>query len=114
MAHRKGAPRTTGSGRRKGTPNKSTADIKALAQVHGPEAIKKLATLMRDAKSEAVQREAARDLLDRGYGKPALVVTGPDGGPIEFRIKTARAELEGRLAGLAERVRTAEVPGKPE
>jgi hypothetical protein len=57
-------------GRKKGTPNKSTAEIRALAQVHGPAAIKKLAHLMENAESESTQQQAAKDLLERGYGKP--------------------------------------------
>ena len=41
--------KTPGSGRQKGTPNKATAEIRPLAQMNAPAAIK--------------------ELLDRGYGK---------------------------------------------
>lgn len=56
-------------GRKKGTPNKSTADIKALAQKHTPEAIKTLVDLMRGAEAEAARVAACKELLDRGHGK---------------------------------------------
>jgi hypothetical protein len=70
-------------GRKKGTPNKATADIKALARVHGPEAVEKLVELMRTG-PEKVRLAAARELLDRGYGKPtqAVEVSGHEGGPL--------------------------------
>ncbi len=58
-----------GPGRPKGKPNKATADIKEIAQQFGAEAIGKLVELMRDADFETVQVAAAKELLDRGYGK---------------------------------------------
>ena len=58
-------------GRKKGTPNKSTAEIRALAQAHGPAAIKVAVRLMEKSENEATQLAAAMHILDRGYGKPA-------------------------------------------
>ena len=74
-------------GRVKGTPNKATADIKALAQQFGPEAIKELATLMTTSESHQARIAAAKELLDRGYGKAmqGVELTGKDGQPVEFR-----------------------------
>lgn len=81
-------------GRQKGTSNKTTADIKALAQSFGPEAIKKLAELagfapdpadktgrtkLKGADSEQAQIAATKELLDRGYGKAVQPQSGPDG-----------------------------------
>jgi hypothetical protein len=66
--------RKTG-GRVAGTPNRATADIKALAQEYTPEAIKalaKLAGLVDDvppAESEQARVAAIKELLDRGHGK---------------------------------------------
>ena len=69
-----------GAGRKPGQKNKATAEIKALAQKHAPEAIKKLIELMKDKDTPAAtQRAAANDILDRGYGKPAQAVTNEDG-----------------------------------
>lgn len=82
--------RQPGAGRPKGAVNKATADIKAIAQEHGPAAIAKLVHLMENAQSEQTQRAAAADLLDRGYGKPAQAIVGDDEKPI--RVVT-RIEL---------------------
>src|SRR5687767_1349852 len=61
--------RIPGAGRKKGVPNKVTADIKRLAQPYGEQAIKVLADLMLHSKMEATRVAAARELLDRGFGK---------------------------------------------
>lgn len=60
-----------GSGRKAGVPNKATAEVKAIAQEHGPAAIARLAHLMSSAESEAAQVSAASIILDRAYGKAA-------------------------------------------
>ncbi|WP_297803429.1 hypothetical protein, partial [uncultured Brevundimonas sp.] len=56
-------------GRRKGTPNKATADIRALAQVHAEKAMTELARLATSAESEAARVAAIKELFDRGFGK---------------------------------------------
>lgn len=64
---------TTGmkfGGRKKGTPNKSTSEIRTLAQEYGPEAIRRLVSLMRQSDDRKLQFAAARELLYRGYGPP--------------------------------------------
>lgn len=83
-------PRPKTGGRRAGTPNKATADIKAVARIHGPAAITRLAELaglvqgQLPAGSEQAQVSAAKELLDRGYGKATQLVGGdPDSGPIK-------------------------------
>lgn len=65
--------RKTG-GRVAGTPNKATADVRALASEHGPDAVRRLAHLMQHAESEAAQVSAAKELLDRAYGRPAQAI----------------------------------------
>ena len=67
MSRPKGLPRT--GGRQKGTPNKATADIKALAQVHAPQALEELARLASEATSEQARVAAIKEILDRAYGK---------------------------------------------
>ena len=57
-------------GRQKGTPNKSTADLKAYAQQFTQEAIDTAVTLMRTAESEATRIAAVSVVLDRAHGKP--------------------------------------------
>lgn len=78
-------------GRKPGTPNKSTADVKALAGKYGPDAIAELARLMTSAGSEAARVAAANSLLDRAYGKSAQVVVGDkDADPINVLHKIER------------------------
>lgn len=79
MPRAKGAPKT--GGRKKGTPNKATAEVKALAQAHGPAAIKKLAELVAEADTDAAKISAANAILDRAYGKPTQKVGGDDDEP---------------------------------
>jgi hypothetical protein len=82
----KGLPRT--GGRAKGTPNKATVEIKALAQQHGPDAISTLVSIMKAAKQPPASRvAAAKELLDRGYGKAVqgVEVSGPNGSPVAFQ-----------------------------
>src|SRR5277367_6929162 len=71
-------------GRQKGTPNKTTAEIRELAQAHGPDAIAEAARLMKSAQSEATRIAAIGLILDRGYGKSIekMEYGGPDGGPV--------------------------------
>lgn len=63
-------------GRVKGVPNKATAEIKELAREYGPAAITMLAEKAglvkgkKPADTDQAQVAAARELLDRGYGKP--------------------------------------------
>lgn len=65
-------------GRKAGTLNKATADVKALAGKHGPSAIAELARLMTHAEGEAARVAACNAILDRAYGKAAQPVTGGD------------------------------------
>lgn len=79
------AGRKTG-GRKKGTPNKATADIKALAQVYTTEAVEELAVIMRGSDSDAARVAAIKELLDRGHGKVPQALTGEGGGPVALAI----------------------------
>jgi hypothetical protein len=90
----KGLPKS--GGRQKGTVNKNTADIKALAQQYGAQAIETLVTLMQQADSAQAQIAAAKELLDRGYGKPvqANEITGKDGESLHWAFSVARAGSE--------------------
>lgn len=66
-------------GRQKGTLNKSTADIKALAQKYAPEAMEELYRIAKRAESEAARVGAIKEILDRGYGRsPQAVQLGGD------------------------------------
>ncbi len=65
----RGQPKT--GGRKAGTLNKVSADVRELAGQHGPAVIAELARLATEADSEQVRVSAGRELLDRGFGKPA-------------------------------------------
>lgn len=76
-------------GRKKGQPNKATAEIKALAQSYGPEAIKVLVALMRKG-----EFAATKELLDRGYGKSVQPIAGDnENGPIRIVLSGVDARL---------------------
>lgn len=79
----------SGSGRPKGASNKATVELQDLARQHGASAIQQLAHLMTHATSESAQVAAAREILDRGYGRPAQALVGdPNGAPIAISIYT--------------------------
>lgn len=58
-----------GPGRPKGARNKVTRDIKELAQPYAPAALKTLTSIMKDSESDAARVAAAKELLDRAYGR---------------------------------------------
>lgn len=61
--------RKTG-GRKPGTPNKATAEIRDAAQRYTAEALGVLCDVMRTGTSEQARVAAANSILDRGWGKP--------------------------------------------
>ena len=66
---------------------KTPIEIKSLARAHTERAIQILAGIMDNPNSsEASRVAAARELLDRGWGKPAQAHTGEGGGPIEAKV----------------------------
>lgn len=79
-----GTPRDMRTGRKKGTPNKATAEVKSLARKYGAEMIDVLAEIAMDGKkNESSRVAAAKELLDRGYGRSIQMISGPDEGPIQ-------------------------------
>ena len=62
----------------------SHADIVELAKSYAPACIRALADEMANGRG-AARVNAARELLDRGYGKigQPIEVAGPDGGPLK-------------------------------
>lgn len=96
-----------GAGRPAGAPNKITADIKALAQVHAETAIRELATILTTAENAQARIAAAKELLDRGYGKATQYaeVTGKDGAPVFSPVSEASLEdLARRIKAQSERL----------
>lgn len=84
MVRKPGTFKPGKSGNPGGRP-KEAAEVKALAQEYGAEAIDKLVALLR-GEDDRVAKAAADSLLDRGFGKPgqAVEMTGADGGPLSL------------------------------
>lgn len=80
MAAPKGHPRY--GGRAKGTPNKATRDLKAIAREYTSEAMSTLVALLKRDDAPAAQLGAAKEILDRGYGKATQVIAGDADHPI--------------------------------
>jgi hypothetical protein len=60
-----------GSGRKKGTLNRVTRTLKQKAAEYGDDALQVLVSIMRNPEESSDTRlRAAREVLDRGYGKP--------------------------------------------
>lgn len=62
-------------------------EVKAVLEEAGPDAAKKLVELM-TCGSPKVELAAAIAVLERLLGKPALAVTGADGGPLEIVVRS--------------------------
>jgi hypothetical protein len=67
-------------GRQAGTPNKATAEVRALASEYGEAALEELARLGNEAESEQARIAACKELLDRAFGRSRL------GAPIEIEL----------------------------
>ena len=89
-------------GRQKGTLNKSTAEIKTLAQKYGPQIIANLWRMHNSSEIEDIRFRAGKELLDRGYGKSIAQtnLAGHDGGPIDFSTATDE-QVDAAIARLA-------------
>ena len=84
-------------GRKKGTPNKATAGLKAAFQKHETALVKALLALTKST-DEQVRLRAIQLCLERGWGRPAQTVELPDQGAsivaIERIIIRAEPALE--------------------
>jgi hypothetical protein len=68
---RKGHPK--GGGRKLGSLNRTTVEIRGMAQAYGPEALRKAVWIMRSPKTSAqAKMMAINTVLDRAYGKPPI------------------------------------------
>lgn len=64
---------TKTGGRKAGTPNKSTADLREAAQQFTADALQTLVDVMKDDGQPAAARiSAATAVLDRGHGRPQI------------------------------------------
>lgn len=96
-----------GSGRKKGTPNKVTVDLKNKANEYTAEAIQTFVDVMRDPEAPAAVRvQAADKLLDRSHGKPAMHIEEQHTAKMDPELmKRLETEFVDRLARARERQR---------
>lgn len=86
------------SGNPAGRP-KGTAEMTALARTFTEEALTKIAELMRGSDDDRVVFAAAKEILDRGHGKPgeqekAKTITVTDRAELVQRLRLVMARLE--------------------
>jgi hypothetical protein len=76
-------------GRPKGSLNKVSCEIRALAQLSAPDAFAELARLAREAQSEQTRVAAIKEILDRAYGRPTPPIDGDgQGGAVVVNVVT--------------------------
>jgi len=97
-----------GAGRKAGIQNKMTREIKSYASTFGKEAVDLLVKIMRDPEApHSAITAAARELLDRGFGKPAISVdVVGDFAPVDSALLKERYEKN--MAKTVEYARLAE------
>ena len=74
-------------GRKKGVPNKATAEIKTALQKHGDELVEALLAFTKDT-DPRIRLGAIQAALDRGWGRPAQAITGDAGGTATIVVHT--------------------------
>lgn len=73
-------------GNRQGRPQKNV-DVQAIARLYTEDAMRVLKDIMQDDTATAASRvSAAEAILSRGWGKPAQVLVGNEGGPVAIQI----------------------------
>jgi len=76
----------TGAGRKKGSINKATADIREAAQQYTEQALTVLVEIAMNGESEAARVAAANSILDRAHGKPRQAVDANLSGEVGLSV----------------------------
>ena len=101
MAERGG--RREGSGRKVGSPNRATAEVRDLALDYGPAAVAELARLFREAKNETARIAACNSIIERAYGRALagrmIRLTLPDTSTVEGVTKAVAAVVQSTSHG---------------
>lgn len=89
-----------GAGRPKGAVTKATVEIRALASEHSRTAMDVLVGIATGGQSESARVAAAKEILDRAYGRPpqAIIGGGPDDPPVQIQQIELRAVYPNRDA----------------
>ena len=83
-------------GRKKGTPNRISTEIREVARRYGREALQLHVKLMRGSKNEDVRQRSANVILDRAYGRPSQVSSDDEENPLQLLMD----HLDGKTRGL--------------
>ena len=86
--------KSPGAGRKKGVPNKMTAEMKAQAMALAVAALDNMGRLSQKAESENTQVAAATLLFNQGFGRPAPSNAASQTIKIERTYRWARNEEE--------------------
>ena len=106
MAGRGSKPGERRGGRKKGTPNKRTAELRDVVRNYMPAAVERLAELMH-SDDDAVSLAACKEIFDRGWGKPAQAVVAsvnPPGGAVGFHamwVALTTGKFDGNASAAA-------------
>lgn len=91
-------PRGRAGGRKPGSLNKATKDIKALAQQYAPDTMRELHRIAMESESDQARVAAIKEIHDRGYGRPKQEVEMNAHVSHESVLdKVAKAENEGAI-----------------
>ena len=85
MATKRGGARP-GAGRKAGGTNSVTPDIKQMTRRYADEAVQAVYNIMKKSKFESNRFAAAKELMDRGFGKPTQAIGSDPDMPTELRI----------------------------
>ena len=99
---------------RSGNPSGRAKGIESLAREHTAEALQVLVGAMR-SDDLRVAVTAANMLLDRGWGKPPIAVTAPDGGVVSLQFQhllAARLNSE-QINGICREISNGSVAPEP-
>jgi hypothetical protein len=66
---------------------KAPADLRSLARAHTELSIQTLAGIARNSTSDQARVAAAQALLDRGWGRAPVAITGEVGGDLRITIR---------------------------
>jgi hypothetical protein len=99
----KGSPKPANSGRKKGTPNKSTQTVAEILAKLKCDPIEGLAKIAMESEDEAIRVKCYSELARYRYPQlKAIEHSGPGGSPIQFNV-SATDELRSRIAGILNR-----------
>jgi hypothetical protein len=101
MTFVKGQPKI--AGRKPGTPNKVAANIKEICQRAAPQLIAELLRLAQRSKSEMVRIAAAKEILDRGFGKARQTVEGAVLHGVSLELQKLLAQHDGESRSIPTR-----------